>query len=290
LYNRTRHGHGFNSRRLHQCTGDGIGLRTCLRSKVLWVRKVRIYINKCMNYQRIYDNLISYRLQNPATGYTEKHHILMKSMGGSDDPDNLVVLTGREHWIAHLLLYKIHKNSQTIHACHMMAMMCEERDISYIKNSRLYEEVRKHHAELASKRMKISQAGVNNTQYGTRWICNLELKQNKKISKDCDIPDGWLIGRNLWNSISRDKAKAETKTNSLIAIDKAKSITNEKYLKLIDDYCKGNFISINQFSKICNIHQRVLSNIFRRFGYSSSSRRKAYSSADARKQRDINKK
>jgi hypothetical protein len=154
-----------------------------------------------MNYQRIYDNLISYRQNNPATGYTEKHHILMKSMGGSDDTSNLVVLTGREHWIAHILLYKIHKNSQTIHACHMMAMRCEERSISYIKNSRLYEEIRKHHSKLASKRMKISQSGECNSQYGTRWMCNIELQENKKILKEDKIPEGWILGRNKWKNI-----------------------------------------------------------------------------------------
>ena len=38
--------------------------------------------------------------------YTEKHHIIPKSMGGLDTKENLVVLTAREHYIAHLLLTK----------------------------------------------------------------------------------------------------------------------------------------------------------------------------------------
>ena len=67
-----------------------------------------------MNYQNIYESLITKRQKNPAKGYTEKHHILPKSLGGSDDPSNLVVLTGREHWVAHLLLYKIYRNSQML--------------------------------------------------------------------------------------------------------------------------------------------------------------------------------
>ena len=37
-------------------------------------------------------------------GYTEKHHIIPRSMGGSDEPSNLTVLTGREHFLAHMLL------------------------------------------------------------------------------------------------------------------------------------------------------------------------------------------
>ncbi len=38
--------------------------------------------------------------------YYEKHHIVPRSLGGSNDPDNLILLTAREHFIAHLLLPK----------------------------------------------------------------------------------------------------------------------------------------------------------------------------------------
>jgi hypothetical protein len=41
-------------------------------------------------------------------GYVEKHHILPRSLGGSDDSSNLVTLTSREHFVAHMLLAKIH--------------------------------------------------------------------------------------------------------------------------------------------------------------------------------------
>lgn len=65
-----------------------------------------------MNYKRIYFQIISYRKQNPLTkedGYIEYHHIIPRSLGGSDDESNLVALTAREHYIVHVLLYKIFK-------------------------------------------------------------------------------------------------------------------------------------------------------------------------------------
>lgn len=156
-----------------------------------------------MNHQKIYDNLIKKRLRKPAVGYTEKHHILPRSLGGSDDPSNLVVLTGREHWIAHLLLYKIHKNQSMAHACHMMAMMCEERGIPQVRNSRMYEHIRKECAEYTSKRMKKHQKGKGNSQYGTQWICNIVLKENKKINKNEEILEGWVKGRNKWKEYKK---------------------------------------------------------------------------------------
>ena len=74
-----------------------------------------------MNYYRLYDKIISSRkLLNRKKRkrdhrnyvYYESHHIIPKSMGGSNDPDNLVLLTAREHFIAHWLLWKIHKSKE----------------------------------------------------------------------------------------------------------------------------------------------------------------------------------
>lgn len=39
--------------------------------------------------------------------YYEVHHIIPRCMGGSNDKSNLVKFTGREHYIAHMLLVKI---------------------------------------------------------------------------------------------------------------------------------------------------------------------------------------
>lgn len=38
-------------------------------------------------------------------GYKERHHIIPKCMGGSNAEENLIDLTGQEHFIAHKLLY-----------------------------------------------------------------------------------------------------------------------------------------------------------------------------------------
>jgi hypothetical protein len=199
-----------------------------------------------MNYQQLYNRLILFRQKNPATGYTEKHHIVMKSMGGSDDPSNLVVLTGREHWIAHLLLYKIHKNDKSLFACHMMAMKCEERGISYIKNSRLYEEVRKHHAKMISDQMKVQQKGESNSQYGTCWICNIELQENKKIKREDAVPDGWVRGRNIWIKTQKKKLEKESERHQ-----KTKSIQEQEekyYNNLFEIFLSSDYKSVREFA------------------------------------------
>lgn len=65
-----------------------------------------------MDYQKIYDNLIHkarHRVKID-TEQIEIHHVRPRCLGGSDDQSNLVELTLREHFFAHLILCKLHKN------------------------------------------------------------------------------------------------------------------------------------------------------------------------------------
>jgi hypothetical protein len=158
-----------------------------------------------MNYQNIYDSLIIKRKANPATGYVEKHHIIPKSLGGSNDSANLVVLTGREHWVAHLLLWKIKPCSKTVFACHRMSSRCKERGIPRIKNSRMYEVIRENHAIAIGKFNSICNKGDKNHFFGKIWISNNELKVSKRIYKDEVIPQGWDKGRNNWKKNTNKK-------------------------------------------------------------------------------------
>jgi len=76
-----------------------------------------------MNYKLHYQNLIAKHgiAKRPvnAEGY-ERHHILPKSMGGSNAASNLVYLTGRQHILAHWLLFKTHRTAEMAMAFFIM--------------------------------------------------------------------------------------------------------------------------------------------------------------------------
>jgi hypothetical protein len=60
-------------------------------------------------YTRTYYRIVQ-RAQSrtlPKDSYKERHHIIPRSLGGSNSKDNLVDLTAREHFICHLLLTKM---------------------------------------------------------------------------------------------------------------------------------------------------------------------------------------
>lgn len=147
-----------------------------------------------MNYQKIYDNLIKKRIENPPTEKFERHHIVPKSLGGPDTRDNLVRLTLREHYIAHLLLCRIHRGTRNYFPMlRALNMMKAGRDGSHIKNSRMFEYFRADFIEAMSE----AQSGEKNSNYGTSWYHHPSLKINKKFKPSDEIPEGFVRGRVL---------------------------------------------------------------------------------------------
>lgn len=92
-----------------------------------------------MDYLKHYNLLIETRKNRKLdpTGYYEEHHIIPKSMGGDDEKNNLIYLTAREHFIAHWLLWRIHKNKEMAFAFYAMVHMNKKHKIT---SSRIYEE------------------------------------------------------------------------------------------------------------------------------------------------------
>jgi hypothetical protein len=64
-----------------------------------------------MDYSRHYNRLVERANGRRLEGYSERHHIIPKCLGGSNEPGNIVVLTAEEHFVAHQLLVKMHPDS-----------------------------------------------------------------------------------------------------------------------------------------------------------------------------------
>jgi hypothetical protein len=80
-----------------------------------------------MNYQKHYNNLIDRAKNRVLDGYVEKHHILPKCMGGSNEIENLVALTAEEHFVAHQLLIKIYPDEhKLVYAARMMCLTTQK--------------------------------------------------------------------------------------------------------------------------------------------------------------------
>jgi len=107
-----------------------------------------------MNYEKIYNDLMNDRLnkkplrlkQRRNGFYFEGHHIIPKCKGGTGmstrakNNPNIVLLTAREHFLAHWLLWRIYGDRQMALAFHKM--MSTTNNIHRVTSSRGYAEAR----------------------------------------------------------------------------------------------------------------------------------------------------
>jgi hypothetical protein len=95
----------------------------------------------------------------PSNTYKECHHIIPRSLGGSNDRNNLVDLTAREHYVAHLLLAKMHGGEQKRK---MLAAVVLMGAIKRFKkcNSYLYESMRLSYIETVREKSNIDLSGL----------------------------------------------------------------------------------------------------------------------------------
>lgn len=74
---------------------------------------------------------------------TEVHHILPRSLGGTDDPSNLVTLTLKEHWICHRLLVKFLDDPRALRKMYNALFMMAVKDYRTI-NGRIYKHIKEN--------------------------------------------------------------------------------------------------------------------------------------------------
>jgi len=113
-------------------------------------------------YTKCYNNIIAKASSRKLDGYTEKHHIVPKCMGGSNDISNLVILTAKEHFICHLLLTKMLAGTlryKMVKASIMMANRIGPGQQRYKTTSRIYEILKTSLPPMPDEtRLKLSQS------------------------------------------------------------------------------------------------------------------------------------
>jgi hypothetical protein len=128
-----------------------------------------------MDYERIYRELMSARKSCEealrASGeYYNDHHIVPRSLGGTDARDNLVSLTVEDHIHAHLLLAKIHGGRMWGAVVALLG--------KYGKSGYIPGKLERKAAALAYQQWGESLRGPNNPFYGKTHSEEFRLKQS----------------------------------------------------------------------------------------------------------------
>lgn len=200
-----------------------------------------------MNYQKIYDQLVERarsegRKKVKGGIYYEHHHIIPKCLGGLDNKENLVLLTGREHFIAHKLLVEIYPNNhKLIHAVWMMTVKVGKGRI-YIVTSRDYE----RYKIMNAKSISLLYSGENSYWFGKRIIVTEEVRKKRSInSKGGKNP---MYGKRGTNSPLYGR-KHDPRTSEQ---NRRNSEKQKNRVKIVCEYCG---VEID----ICNIGRHRIS-------------------------------
>jgi hypothetical protein len=211
-------------------------------------------------YEKYYYSIINNRKSNPAINeYTESHHIVPRSLGGSDEETNLVELTAREHFICHWLLTKIYtgaERSKMINALWMMQGQSNHQKRYKTKiTSRVYENLRKEYSEHISKmntgrvqpleenqKQRAAQIGRKRAPFSGEWRRKLsESKQGKNNNRY-----GVKVSEETRKKMSE---KAKGRKQSLETIEKkASAIRGRKQEKILCPHCE-QMISVNTYPR-----------------------------------------
>lgn len=209
-------------------------------------------------YLKYYFNLIEKRRQNPVTdGIIESHHIIPKSMGGSNKKENLINLSAREHYIAHKLLVKItsdESKSKMIHALWGMCNRCiNDPNYSYLSSKR-YESARQLFVTIAGSHLR---GKTYEEIHGKQKAEELKLSRAKSVS-DNRKGKSWeeIFGpeKAIWMRSKVSAGAEKRKGRSLSKDVKLKislSSSGKKYEKKLCVIC-NKMIGSNNFKK----HQR----------------------------------
>lgn len=177
--------------------------------------------------------------------YTESHHIIPKSLSGTDDPDNLVKLLPREHFICHWLLIKITEgeNQQKMkYALWMMMHATNEYQERYRLNSHSYAVLK----ENLSKVFSVQHKGKKMSEETKRKIS--ETRKRK-------IADGELVvnvNKEKYKVIAekrRGKKHSEETKSKIGKAHKGKTISEEQK-KYLSELNTGNVRSEETKRKI----------------------------------------
>lgn len=121
-----------------------------------------IFINN--KYTKWYNSIVSRAQGRMIEGYTEKHHIIPKSLGGTNKKSNLVVLSAREHFLCHLLLVKMVSGKEKVKMANALWMFAisSKNQQRYKLTNRQYEKIKLEYS-LSIKGRPSSKKGVKIT-------------------------------------------------------------------------------------------------------------------------------
>lgn len=230
-----------------------------------------------MDFNKAYNNLIKqyknkyikkFSKYDTNYIYLEEHHIIPKSLGGSNNKENKILLPARVHFIAHLLLANMYnKGSKEEFMMQRAVIFLSGRSSNsnmIIKSSRIYKKIKEEYSIEFGKRSKIINSkpkseewkrkhslritGSGNPMYGKCGINNPKFGMKYKLDNKCSESQLKLYNSGYINPRKGIKLSNETKLKMSLA-KKGKSLIFTEKGKLLHAKKMANKVWINLENK-----------------------------------------
>lgn len=149
-----------------------------------------------LTYKQFIDNILQTRGRfNCGEEYHERHHILPKCIGGTNDEDNLIDLFAKEHYIAHKLLALENPENYSLQFAWNMMSHCinSKNNIREEINEEQYEILRKNFRDACSKVNKgkiLTEAHKNKISKANKGKIVSEETKRKMRENHADYSNG----------------------------------------------------------------------------------------------------
>ena len=204
-----------------------------------------MFINN--KYLKWYNSIIDKaqkRNWNKVDFYVEKHHIVPRCLGGTDDKNNLVTLTAREHFICHLLLTKITSGQEKYKMISAYSKMFSsgKDNQRYKPNSRFFEMSKKLSSEMMKENNPTRLKSVRDKMSLNSWTKKENAEQikqkisNNKIGVKLNLTDEQRIQRS--KTKLAEKNGMYGKTHRADTLDKLKAKAKGRFTL---DWYKGRY-------------------------------------------------
>lgn len=201
-----------------------------------------------MSYKEFIDNILNTRGRFACGDeYKERHHIIPRCMGGTNDEDNLIDLYAREHFEAHRLLALENPNKKgLVFAWFAMANLKDKKQKRVKVSAIEYEEARKSYSKMCKK----IYSGKNNPNYGRK-----HTEEERKLMSN---NHGRYFGKSnhFYGKKHTEETRKKMKTNNT---KKKKVICIENGLIFDSLQEASDYIGIakQSISKCCNGKQKT---------------------------------
>lgn len=164
-------------------------------------------------YTKVYYLIVNRAINRTLNNYKERHHIIPKSLGGSNEATNIVELTPKEHFVCHLLLTKMtvgdHRRKMSYALWLMSNLKNQNQEHRHVPSGKMYDIIRSKHAKIVAESLRGKKK--NYSSFAGKKHSSETIKLQREIKLGKKNPNYGVKQKPEWNKKKSEAQKGISK-------------------------------------------------------------------------------